>query len=342
MDHDDTSTSNDRSDQFGAYIAAKNAEIARLSMENTQLIKTCATRQREHADTMTKYRDTHQRYLDVVGKQAKLMDNLRDSEERHNKRLVEKRREICGLNQSLHNRIQEKDEAIRQIEYLTKENADLLKTHADLGEEIVALKKENADLVQTVYPLESKIKMLEAVAMTLKRASRSSAENNVKSGNEDSMHVPERDRSRQRSRSRSTNLGSSYGRETTHSEYNRRHQERSYSRDRSGYWRHDSLRRDSRDRYVPEYAQYAPYQGRDHSRLTVKSTDRLLTPRLSPNSSHRSPNNEHEVEVRENDASEGLNFALVPKGPKAGTTMRRKTSSKKKKKNLKRPENGLS
>ena len=138
-------------------------------MENASLTSKCARIRKEHAETAAKYRETHAKYESLVEAHMKMVNEFRAMEESYNKRLNDRKKEICTLNQSLLKRIKEKDEAIQQIETLTQENAELLQIHADLAQESAALKKENDALVNTVYPLETKVKELEAENASLRQ-----------------------------------------------------------------------------------------------------------------------------------------------------------------------------
>ena len=346
--HNRTPSNGGESGQFGAYIAAKNAEIARLSMENAKLLKDCATKQTDHVYTMAKYRHTHERCTHLVEKQIKLVEELRNSEEKYNKRLNDRKDEIRSLNQSLHKRVREKEEAIRQAENLIKENACLLKVHAELGEEIAALKKENADLVQTVYPLESKIRELQASAVTMKELKESYAEiceghGTVMSENQDwtqqvSSHnlmiphsnVSKHAHSHQRSESRVSYQGQTYDGGTSHSGYDHDYRGGNLGMD-SSYCREVGLPLpDSYDIHVPDRcAQHVPQQDSDHTHPIRRDTYQSLVPYPSPNASHRTLSTADAVGSWKNDKSRALDFALVPRGPKVTTGSRKKAPSKK-------------
>lgn len=154
---------------YGKYIADRHTEIVRLTTENAHLIEKCAQIQKRHAETVTKYKDTHGKYEVSIGDHVKLLNELRAKEENHNKRLNERKKELHTLTQSLHKRIKEKDEAIQQVETLTHENANLCRIHADLGQESAELKKENADLINTVYPLQARISELQTEVASLRQ-----------------------------------------------------------------------------------------------------------------------------------------------------------------------------
>ncbi|KAK3203272.1 hypothetical protein GRF29_112g713589 [Pseudopithomyces chartarum] len=154
---------------YGKYIADRHTEIVRLTTENAHLIEKCAQIQKRHAETVTKYKDTHGKYEVSIGDHVKLLNELRAKEENHNKRLNERKKELHTLTQSLHKRIKEKDEAIQQVETLTHENANLCRIHADLGQESAELKKENANLINTVYPLQARISELQTEVASLRQ-----------------------------------------------------------------------------------------------------------------------------------------------------------------------------
>ena len=83
---------------------------------------------------MTKYKETHTKYMVSIEDHMKLVNELRTKEENYNKRLNERKKELYTLNQSHLKRVKEKDETIQQVEALTHHNADLLRIHPDLGQ----------------------------------------------------------------------------------------------------------------------------------------------------------------------------------------------------------------
>jgi chromosome segregation ATPase len=346
---------------YGKYIADRHTEIVRLTTENANLIEKCAQIQKRHAETVTKYKDTHRKYEVSIGDHVKLLNELRTKEENHNKRLNERKKELHTLTQSLHKRIKEKDEAIQQVETLTHENANLCRIHADLGQESAELKKENADLINTVYPLQARISELQTELASLRqlreadekdrkeydviKAERDQLKKQIKARTcererDDRKRGRSRSRSRQRyprlrSRSRSVTHRLGHDRDSWPRSYRSRSRSRSNSRERKtyrerSYRSHNSFDNSASEKYTP----HTSIHRKESSGADRQGTDNFSTSPCTAND----PSTSRRVDVSglawKKNTSQTFGMENVPKGPKAKSSSmfdkKRKSSSNEK------------
>jgi hypothetical protein len=221
------------------------------------------------------------------------------------------------LEESYQKCVKEKDEAIATIETLRKKNADLLQTHADLGQESAELKGDNAGLVAAVQSRNAMITQLQAEVASLKASGKlNDAEQmqhesvkaervSLQKRNDSTHRTPtrENDRERGRSRFRSRSPQRSSDRNNWQSTYHDGNSGLGYrerSRGRSSYRGREYQSDDRYKQYAPRYG--SPPAGsyrrepsrpapRGLSRPAPRESDRILTPRETPET-HYTPSSQ--------------------------------------------------
>lgn len=295
---------------------------------------------------MTKYKETHTKYMISIEDYMKLVNELRTKEENYNKRLNERKKELYTLNQSHLKRVKEKDEAIQQVEALTHHNADLLRIHADLGQESVELKKENAGFASTLYSLQNINSGLETEVAALRQRREADAKDRkeydiikaerdqLKKQIEARTHERQRDdrkrgrsqsRSQQhprlRSRSRSATNRSGHGRDPWSHSYRSRSRGRSNSRDRNTYRERSYRSYNSYDNFASgKYTPRTSIHRRESSGTDRQGTDHLSTPPRTGGDPPTSRRVDFSCLAWKKNPTEELDMKNVPKGPKARTS----------------------